>query len=420
MTAEELKKKADALNSKMDEFNNLVAKCATTETMEAKHTEVLDKIKELPSNEYVTKMQEQLDDMTTKMDDIIAMRQAGISVNDQLDQVFKSEGYKNAKENKGTSHQFELKASTINTANSFTETASPIIPYDRDPLVESDPKRVLVFQQIMSRGSVNQSDYIDWVERTSETTGTAMKKENQQFGQSDISWTSHKRAVEKITDSIKVNREKLEDTDWVRSEIMDVLNYNLPFKLEEQILDGNGTSPNLEGMLNSSSDNYIKPFDAPTGIEGMVSAAQRYSALKAAMLQVELGNTSKTNKTGFLTTHIVTNPTDYYLLSEEKDNEGRYLYPGDTPIRIMGVPVLKSQFLSSDEFVVGNFSLPKIYTRRNVTIRMWEQNSDDPVYDRVTFTATWRGSFRIKEFQKWGLVTGTYTNAINEINKAVA
>lgn len=378
--------------------------------------------KKIPLTEFIAKHQEQTNDLEKKLND--KFLEIGGKYKSQAEEVaeyLRGDEYKNsvkAFKNGDTVHskQFEVKANTITTSNSFTQTVSPIIPYDRDPVVESEPKRALVFSRVIPKGATN-SDYIDWVERVSETTGTAMKAEGATFGQSDISWQSYARKVEKATDYIKVTREKLEDADFVQSEIMDVLNYNIPWLMEYQILNGSGTSPNIHGLLNASSDNVITTFNAPTAIEGKVKLAQRYSALKAAILQVKLGNTSKTMKTGFTPNYIMVDPISYFLLSEEKDEDGQYLFGPDGVLRVMGVPVLESQFLSDDTFVVGDFSQPKLFMRRNMQIRMWDQNDTDPIADLVTFTATQRFTLRVKSFQKYAAVTGTFTNAINEILK---
>ena len=411
---EELKGLVTASNEKLEKLNELVEKKADSEVLVKAQDEIKKEIVEYAKKhdelkEYAEKQQEQLDDISEKINTLSTIESKEDGIDISFKNMFESDSYKNIKEQKSIKGTFDIKASTITTANSFTETTTPIIQYQRDPVMGIDPRQALPIQNLVSKG-ITTSNYIDWVERTSETTGTAMKGEGSAYGQSDIGWTSYAQKVEKITDYIKVTREKLDDTDFIRSEIMAVLGYNLPYKLEDQLLNGNNTSPNLSGIISGAANQVAKTFSAPTGTEDTIPFANMYDCVKVAILQVELGNSATNTKSqGFAVTGIALNPVDYFLLSSEKDERGQYLFGSDGVMRVMGVPVFKTLKLTQGTYLIAAFNKCKLWTRQGITIELWDQEASDAITGLVTITAIARYCIQLKLADAFGFVTGTFT-----------
>lgn len=417
----ELQVLTDGLNKSVDDLTNLVDKKADADKLIKLQDEIKASIEKLADKEYAEKMQKQVDKLEDDIANITAQKDRETGIDGQFEKFWKSDNFKSFKANKGTSQTMQLKASTLTTSNSFTETNSKIIQAQRDPLIGIDPRRPVLLGQLFRPGVVGMSDYVDWIERTSETTGTKNTAEGAVFGQSDISWTSYKIPVEKISDYIVCSREKLEDTDWIQSEIMDVLQFNIPHKLDNDLFTGDGTSNAMYGVIGGGTYNNAKTFAKPTGVE-VVTAANNVNVLAAAALQVELGNTSNTKATGFTVTAHIVNPVDWFnmLMYKEADSQSALKHNGLTQdnngmLRIFGVPVLKTQRITAGSFLTGDFNQGKLYTRRAVEIKMWDQNSSDPIYDQVTFTATMRGCLVIKNVNTYAFVTGTFANGVTAL-----
>jgi hypothetical protein len=87
----------------------------------------------------------------------------------------------------------------------------------------------------------------------SETTNTSAAAETAEagtYGESTIVFTPASSNVAKVTVWLPVTDEALEDTDSLAATIDDRLALQIRQRLEAQMLNGNGTAPNLRGILN--------------------------------------------------------------------------------------------------------------------------------------------------------------------------
>lgn len=236
-----------------------------------------------------------------------------------------------------------------------------------------------------------------------------MRAENNAFGASDALWTEVEASVKKITDSLPVTNEMLEDTEFVRSEIMSMLMTNIPHLRETQILAGANSATEMNGLLTAAT-----AFSLPTGVAS-VSAPNAVDGLRAAMLQCKLGyNASNAYTKGFIPDAVVLNPVDAHNIGGLKDSDGKWLLPGwfQGAKVIDGVPVIESTDMTAGSYLVARIAACKYYTRRGLVVRFWDQYDTDPMYDRVLFTATERGCVKVGNITAYGLITGTIAAAV--------
>jgi len=410
MDEEKLKQLTDGINKSVDDLNSSIEKQQETlDTYEKSIEEIRESLKNVADKEYTEKIQTQLDSVEDKIDKLAIETGDAQPVEKQIDEFFKTELYKNASKEAGHEGTFRVKA-TITTSNSFTETNAPIVAHMREPGITVDPRNPFILTQLFAKGTTS-SDAIDWVERSDETVGTTAVAEAGTFGASDVSWTSYTVPVKKIGGYAKVSREKLEDTDFVRGEIMEALGYQAPHMLEYYLWNGSGSSNQIYGILGSGTYNQAPTFSLPTGVAA-VTSPNEYDVLAAAILMVELGANSAT-AIGFNPNAIIVHPTDWFNMTRLKDTTNQYLVGMDGIMRVNGVPVYKSNRITAGTYLVGDFTKGKIYMRRNTEIRMWEQNDTDPIADLVTFTVSNRAALKIAHattgLNRRAFVTGTFT-----------
>lgn len=160
--------------------------------------------------------------------------------------------------------------------------------------------------------------------------------------------------------------------------LMAFLNYRLPEKLRDvedaQILYGNGTSPNLKGIL--TSGNYVAGSAA--GTTALVEKIINDMSL--------LEDTYKRLATG-----IALRPAQWYTLVKNKaTGSGEYDLPpgvdivGGVPY-ILGVPVVKTTALTTNDYVVGDFEHgAELYVQEAMQIEFFEQDSTNVRTNQVT------------------------------------
>ena len=290
---------------------------------------------------------------------------------------------------------------------------NPVILPMREPGVSAAPRADIPIYNMIQKGST-MSDKVDWIERTlaSESPGAATRAENTEFGESDALWTEVSLPVRKITDSFRATVEIIEDTDFVRSEIMSMLTTNIPHLRETQLLSGNNVAPNLKGLLE-----FATAYSLPTGVDP-VADPNAVDGLRAAILQVQLGyNASNAYTKGYQPTGIILNPVDAFNIGGLKDSDGNWILPGwfTGNKAIDGISVIISTDMTAGSFLVLDGMVGKYFTRRGMQVKFWDQYDTDPKFDRVLFTASERGVLRVKGPDEYGLVTGTIDAAVASV-----
>ena len=414
MDEKELKAFTEELNKKFDSVLSDVKAKADSKEIETKLTEIQEKMAKMVPSEELAKLQKQYDAIDLKVQEyqINFTKQGQQTIPQQLKSYMEGDEYKKAIKAR-MPHQFEVKANELTTSNSFTETNGPVIQRLYEPGVISAPQRPTPVWDLISKGTIN-SDYAILTERSSQTIGASATNvaEAGVFGQSYAGWTTYKFAVEKIAEYIKVASEKLEDWEYVRGEVMDMLMTNIPHVREGKFLTGY-TAGNWAGLINTTSA-VAKSFAKPTGFNA-VDDANIFDVLRAAILQVEIGNSaSLANKMGYMPNAILVHPADAANMELVKANDGTYVIPpfaSASGMTVKGVRVIPDLYITAGEFLVGDFTAAKAWVNRALTVRMFDQNDTDPIHDLVTFTATHRLAFGVGATRAFAFVKGDFASA---------
>jgi len=399
-------------------------------TLEKKFDELSAKIEGLPDGKIVEQFKGDLTALEAKIKDIKMKTPEGRkSQEEKLVELFTSDSFKALQEKSrkgsigGQEWNGEVKANEITTSGSMVSSSGTlIIGQETEPLVTRVPWRTNPIWSLVDKGVVGANkNSVGWVERDTQTSGAAMKAENAKFGQSVAGFIKNKVDVKKITDYIKITREDMEDTDFIISEVMDLLNNQIPRLRENQLLTGSGAGDNIKGILSTGTP-YAKAFAVPSGVTPSNAIVTEYDVLQIAITQVMLGNTALTYGMGFYPTAIIMNPVDITNMRLVKDTIGQYIFPtflGLNGMNVGGIPVVPSYDMTAGTYLVGDFTRAKAFVKRDLTIRMWEQNESDPLYDLVTFTASQRLAFRIKDIEAYGFVYGTFAASKALVSAAI-
>jgi len=257
------------------------------------------------------------------------------------------------------SAKFELKAD-MTTAADFT---GEVIPADRVAGYKFDPTRSTHVRQLIPTGST-ASDVVRFVKESGYSNGAAATSEGSTLTQSDFDMTASDANVQKIGTYFRISEEMLADTPQLTS----YLSARAPEKLLEvedtQILSGTGVAPQLSGIITDSAD------FAAGGFANAIESANEFDVLTVAMNQLSLSN--------YQANYIMINPTDFHKILLLKDSNNNYLkdqwYQGLEP-RINGVPVVLSTAITSDKYLIGNFSVgTQLWIRDNVSVEFFRED----------------------------------------------
>ncbi|MGV3518836.1 phage major capsid protein [Luteitalea sp.] len=176
--------------------------------------------------------------------------------------------------------------------------------------------------------------------------------------------------VESIAHWLPVADEMLGDVSALRGYIDARLSLGLEVRVEGQVLAGNGTSPNMSGLLN-------RPDLATMITQTGTALAPTESLADAIHRQITV--ITETNL--IMPDAIVMSPSLWEQIALQKDTTGRYLSNGPSsvaPTMLWGLPVVRSPLMPTGDALVGAFvSGAQIFYRTAVTIDVSNSHGDN-------------------------------------------
>ena len=295
------------------------------------------------------------------------------------------------------SASFEVKAD-MTVAADFT---GEVIPADRVAGYKFDPTRSTHIRNLIPQGSTS-SDVVRFVKESGYSNGAATAAEGATIGQSDFDMTASDANVRKIATYFRISEEMLADTPQLTS----YLSARAPEKLlsveDTQILSGNGSAPNLSGIITDAAD-----FDVSSGgaFYQSVEAANEFDVLIAALNQLALSN--------YDADYIMLHPTDFHKILLLKDSNNSYLkdqvYAGLQPA-FMGVPVVVNTAITAGTFLCGNFGVgTQLWVRDNVGVEFFREDGTNVRDGFVTVRVSER--IALTNYLPNAFVNGTFSTA---------
>jgi HK97 family phage major capsid protein len=256
------------------------------------------------------------------------------------------------------------------------------------------PTRPLQLVDILPMGRTGQNA-VPFMEETTRTHAAAEVAEGGTFAESTFEFTQRSVPVVKIGDSLPVTDEQLEDVALVESYINGRLGFGVRQRLDGQSLNGNGTAPNMRGILNTA------------GIQTQAKGADPVmDAIFKAIINISLIGRA-------IATHIVMHPRDYQRVRLTRTADGLYIMGNPTeagPARLWGLPVIMNDALAEGTALIGSFEPTWItlFERRGVDIQMGYKG-DQFVQGLRTMRADIRAALAV--FRPAAFCTATGLNA---------
>ena len=253
---------------------------------------------------------------------------------------------------------------------SAANSGEALVDPDRQTQIITQPDRRMTVRDLLTPGTTG-SNAIEYVRETGFTNAAAPTAENTAKPESNITFELVTTGVKTIAHWIPASKQILDDAPMLMSYVDGRLRYGLAFEEELQLLKGDGTGQNLNGIITQATA-YVAPF--------VVAAETEMDKIRLAMLQAVLAE--------YPTTGTVLNPTDWARVELTKDSEGRYII-GDpktsTTPTLWGRPVVQTQAIDVDKFLTGAFQLgAQVFDREQATVEISTEHADNFTKNMVT------------------------------------
>jgi HK97 family phage major capsid protein len=271
------------------------------------------------------------------------------------EEFVKSEQYKQLVAGNVQRARIEVKNTvTSGSTTVFPDQRAGVIPGSFVPLTVRDVLRSIPVTSNM----VNSLREASWTNSAAEVSQGAAKNE------SDVTFEQYNVPITTVAHWIKISNQLLADAPAVVAYIESRLRDGLAQRIENQLINGNGTSPNLSGFTDSGN---FTAYTA-TSDDNLADAINR---IKYTMWAA--GNMPDT---------VIVNPSDWGALERirESAGTGTYLYglPGtQAGMNPFGLRVVLSTYLNTGKIIVAKMSDSAIlYNRSGAVVEMGYVNAD--------------------------------------------
>lgn len=273
------------------------------------------------------------------------------------------------------------------------------ITNDRKPFVPQ-PRRATKVLDLITIGETG----VDAVEYARQTTFTNVAAET---AEATATTTGTKPeatiAFEKVTETVRTiahwvpaTRRALADVGQLRTLIESQLRYGLEFRLEDQIVQGNGSGENITGIQNTS--NILSQAKSTDSVA---------DAIHKGITQLRLGYVEPNG--------IGLHPNDWQVLRLARDDAGSvagtgsYLYgPPSQAVEptVWGLPVAVTPAFADNTGIVGDFTQAVLWLREGAQILASDSHSDFFIKNLVVVLAELRAAFGVLVPSAFCKVTG--------------
>lgn len=279
--------------------------------------------------------------------------------------------------------------------------AGDLVVEQRVGLVPAVERRLTIRDLLMpgrtSSSSIQypkETGFTNSADTHTETGGTAKP-------QSEIKFDLVTSNVTTIAHWVLATRQILDDAPMLQSYIDGRLRYGLKLVEEDQLLNGGGTGTDLNGIYTQAT--------ASTANLAVVSAPTKIDVIRIAMLQAALAE--------FPPNGVVLHPTDWAGIELTKDTAGAYIIgnPQDSAQpRLWGLPVVATQAMTLDKFLVGAFGMgAQIFDRADATVEISTEDDQNFRKNLVTILAEERLTLAV--YRPEAFVKGDFSDQITDL-----
>lgn len=312
----------------------------------------------------------------------------GTSLKSIADRLVGSDEYKAFKADRGTGFSMMFDDVDLKTLMSTTQGWAP--DSDRTGRFVEAATRPIQILDLIPMADTDSNSVTYW-EETLRTHSSAEKTEGGTYAESAFEWTERTSQVRKITDSLPVTDEQLEDRAQLRSIIEQRLGFGVRQRLDLQVVAGSGTPPNLEGI---------------TSVNGIQTQAKgtdpRFDAIHKGITKVRVTGRAMPGA-------IVMHSNDWQEIRLTRTADGIYILGNPAiagPMALFGLPVALNEAITENTALVGDFAnFCRIYDRRGLSIQVGYVG-DQFKEGKQTLRADIRAAFVVERPAAFCTVTG--------------
>jgi HK97 family phage major capsid protein len=226
------------------------------------------------------------------------------------------------------------------------------------------------------------------------TNNAAEVAEGGTYGEAVLELSENSSNVRKFAVWLPVTDEQLEDVERIRDYVNNRLRLMLDLRVDEQLITGDGSAPNIEGFLDAGR----------AGVQSQAKGDDSVpDAIYKGMTNVRVTGRAEPGA-------VIMHPNDWQAVRLLTTTDGVYIWgsPADAgPERIWGLPVVQATVETENTALVGDFAgYSEFSIYRGVQFQVTNAHSDYFVKGKQAIRADFRAAFVVYREAAFCKVTG--------------
>lgn len=285
---------------------------------------------------------------------------------------------------------FTLELAQIPSLKTLVTLSDINVPASRRPGIVPFGVDETTVGDLMLQGTTDNNT-ITYMEETTFTNAAATVAEGAAKPESAVDFTERTDNVRKIATWIPVTDELLADVAGFRSYLEGRLRFMVERAEEDQLLNGDGTAPNISGILDRS------------GLQ-TVTSTNDVDSIYRAITEVRVDGFAEP-------TALVIHPLSWANIRLAKDSNNQYFGPGpfapDRTETLWGLPVRVTPLIAEGTALVGAFRpYAQIFRREGVTVTASTEHSTYFTENKVAVLAEERLALAVYRPAAFCKITG--------------
>ena len=299
---------------------------------------------------------------------------------------------------KGKDFEFTIKADTLRASVVGNPAALDLA--DVGQLAHRKLTVYDLFRKVpVPAGSNGVVRYVDWDAATTVRAAAAIA-EGGTFPESTAKWATYTLSLEKVGDIIPMSEELMYDAPLFASELLNFLDTNVAIKVDTDLVTGNGTSPNING-LKAQIPNY-------TPVASGITDASIYDLLVKLREAITTSYGSK-----YSPNVALMNISDINKMKLKKDANLNYILPpffNQAGQIVDGLSVIECNSFTANTMAIGDSRYGAIYEIPGVTVETGKGTGDFES-DMMSIKARKRLNLLIRNVDRTGWLEVTSISA---------
>jgi len=239
---------------------------------------------------------------------------------------------------------------------------------EREIIVNEIPKQIFNVRAASSVSTIT-SNVAEWDEQESVTGTAGNQTEGSQKAEINQTLKIGTATVQTIAAWQKATKQRLADIPYLMNLIQNELIYQVLLQENAQLLTGNGTGVNLNGVTT-----YAQTLSLASLNQQIAAPVNYFDAIGAMITQIYENGKGK-----FIPNRVFVRPSDFFKMVSSKATDGQYVMPPYVMAdgtRIEGVEVVQDVSIAAGRALVGDFSRFQIRDREPLSVSMGYTGND--------------------------------------------